>query len=157
MESSDKTHNDYCDSDSGVYPPEDFQGLWVEHWSDGQLKYRGQFALGGKRIGQHIAFWYNGNLQEVSYWIDGWVNGTVIIFNEDGSKETEKDFGEHGGRTRNWIERSYHSEGDVWNITTWKNDEIVAEWIHPETQKLFDEIGLDAIVENAVRRVYPEP
>jgi antitoxin component YwqK of YwqJK toxin-antitoxin module len=82
------------------YPPDDFEGVWIEHWPNGQLKFRGTYKKDGLRVGQHICFWENGVLREVSTWEQGWVTGTLIRFYEDGTRECEKEFGEHGGVTR---------------------------------------------------------
>ena len=144
------------DSRTGVYPPMDYEGLWIEHWPDGQLKFRGHFDRRNKRIGQHISFWENGVLQELSYWVEGYACGTVSWFREDGTKELERDFGEQGGKTRSWIERSFSISGRIYNVEVWTKGKCVAEWVDPETQKLFDEISLDDIVASAVREVYPD-
>ncbi len=156
MTTEENNYRNYADSCAGVYPPEDFDGLWVQHWSNGQLKYRGQYKPGRKRIGQHICFWENGVLQELSYWDDGWVTGTLLRFNEDGSKDSEKDYGVHGGVTRSWVERWFDLNSNVFNITVWKNDEMVAEWKDPETRRIWDEIGGDQIVERAVDQMDDE-
>jgi hypothetical protein len=146
----------YCDSRSGVYPPEEFAGLWIEYWPDGSLKYRGQFQSGQKRIGQHISFFENGVLDELSFWDEGWVCGTLIWFREDGSKECEMDYGEYGGRTRCWVERSYGIENDLWKVTVWEANRPHAEWKHPELRKIDAEIDFDKIVNDAVKQVYPD-
>jgi hypothetical protein len=156
MGSTNENYRNFGDSFSNVSPPEDFEGLWIEHWPDGTLKSRGAYQSGNKRIGQHISFWPNGELQEVSYWDEGWISGTLIVFREDGSKERERDYGEYGGRTRCWIERCYGASGDLWTVEVWKDDKMVAEWISPETREVFDEIDLEKIVDQAVKRVYPD-
>jgi hypothetical protein len=147
----------FCDSDSGVYPPEEFEGLWVEHWSNGQLKYRGLFKRNQMRIGQHISFFETGVLHELSYWQDGWVVGTVMSFREDGSKEYERDYGEHGGVTRSWTEKYYSAaSGALHSISVYRAEESIAEWMEPESRKLLDSLGIDKVVQDAVRMVYPD-
>ena len=156
MGEEQEAYRRYEDSCSGVWPPEDFEGSWVEHWPDGSLKYRGTYQSGRKRVGQHISFWENGVLQELSYWDDGWVCGTVIWFTEDGSKECEKDYGEYGGRTRSWIERLYLDGIQPSTIYEWKEGDIVAKWTRPDLREIEREIGFDKIVQDAVRQVYPD-
>jgi hypothetical protein len=152
MSANKDYYKNYCDSQSGVYPPDDFVGLLVEHWDNGQLKFRGRYEKGGKRVGQHICFWENGALQEVSYWTDGWVTGTTLWFREDGSKDCEKDYREHGGITRSWIERRYSIDDRLCRVFVWLDDVTKAEWIEPETRALDEEIGLNDIVDEAVRK-----
>jgi hypothetical protein len=157
MSEENDSYRDYCDSCSGVYPDMEFEGLLVEHWPNGNLKYRGEFKRDRKRVGQHICFHENGLLQEVGYWDDGWIIGTLIWFREDGSKECEKYFGQDGGHSRSWVERQYGwSNNDIWKLTVWKHDEIVGEWIEPELRKIEDEIGLDKMVDDAVKQLYPD-
>lgn len=150
------SYRDYGDSCSGVYPDESFEGLLVEHWSNGNLKYRGRFEQERKRIGQHLCFWESGALEELSYWDEGWICGTRIRFREDGSKDEESDFGEHGGRTRAWIDRNYSSDGTLYSIHVYKDDRIVADWLSPEHRAIWKEIGADKIIEDAVRQIYPD-
>jgi hypothetical protein len=156
MISDNYSYRNYGDSCSGVYPPEDFEGLWMEHWSNGQLKFRGQYKRKLKRVGQHISFYENGVLQEVSCWDEGWACGTVIWFREDGSKECEKDYGEHGGLTRSWTEKCYSMSGQLHAVRVHRDDKLVAEWVDPESRKLWEAIGADKIVEEAVKMVYPD-
>jgi hypothetical protein len=151
MNDPDTNYRNYGDTCAEVYPPEEFEGLWVEHWGNGQLKFRGAFKPGLKRIGQHICFWETGALQEVSYWDEGWVCGTLIRFNEDGTKEYEKDYGEYGGRTRSWTEKSYGVvTGELMSVIVWKDDDVIAEWHEPESRRMYEEIGGKALAEEIV-------
>jgi hypothetical protein len=143
------------DSSCGAFPDEDFEGLWIEHWPNGQLKFRGYFKKRHKRVGQHICFWPNGVLREVSFWDEGWVCGTVIWFREDGSKESEKDYGEFGSRTRSWTERWYGGESELWKVIVWRDGRPIAEWEDPQTRRIGNEVELDRIVNDAVKGVYP--
>lgn len=156
MEHTSDNCREYCDSGSGVYPDDAFEGLLVEHWPNAQLKYRGQFKKHGKRVGQHMCFYENGVLQELSYWNDGWVTGTAISFREDGSKEMERDFGEAGSRTRDWIERWYGYDGELWRVVVWSRNGVVAEWMSPLLRQIGDDIELDKIVDEAGKQVYPD-
>src|SRR5689334_4121988 len=122
MNTSAQNYRMYGDSCSGVYPPEEFEGLWLEHWPNGQLRFRGRFKKARKRIGQHISFWESGPVQELSCWDEGWICGTMIRFREDGSKECEKDYEECGGRTRSWIERCYSMNGEPSFVYIYRND-----------------------------------
>lgn len=151
--------NDYSrfsDSGCGVYPPDEFKGLWVEHWPNGILKFRGEFRKNGMKVGQHICFWENGALSEVSHWREGWVCGTLISFREDGSRQRERYYGEHGGRNRFWVERFYDEDSELYAIYVWKNEQIVSEWASPEELEMEKEIDIDRIVDEAVRQVYPD-
>lgn len=150
MNDPDDNYRNYGDSCALVYPPEEFEGIWVEHWRNGQLKFRGTFKQGVKRIGQHICFWETGALQEVSYWDEGWVCGTLLRFDEEGSRDCEKEFGEHGGRTRSWTERLYSPSGQLFLVAVWKNDEMIAEWHEPESRRMYEEIGDKALAEEIV-------
>jgi hypothetical protein len=149
-------YRDFGDSRSGVYPPEDFEGLWVEHWPNGQLKFRGQYKKGEMRVGQHMSFYENGVLDEISSWSEGWMHGTVLWFREDGSKEREKDYGEAGGTTQSWTERWYGLDSDLWKVEIYKDGKVVSEWTHPEVREIWKTIDADKIVQDAVRMVYPD-
>ena len=156
MNDNDESYLHNPDSRTGVYPPMEFEGLWIEHWPNGQLKFRGHFDRRNMRIGQHISFWENGVLQELSFWNEGFACGTITWFREDGSKEVERDFGEYGGRTRSWIERFFSVSGPLSYLCLWKEDVLVAEWTRPDLRELEKEIDLDGIVKEAVRMVYPD-
>jgi hypothetical protein len=149
-------YREYCDSRSGVYPPDDFEGIWIEHWPQGTLKYRGEFQKNAKRVGQHICFWVNGVLDELSFWKDGWICGTVLWFRDDGSRECEKNYGEVGGKRRTWVERLYGEDSRLFTIFVWKNHEIVSEWTEPELLELEKQVDIDKIIDDAVRQVYPD-
>jgi len=149
-------YRDLPDSCSGVYPPEDFEGLWSEHWPNGQLKFRGEYKSRRMRVGQHLSFWENGVLKEISYWDQGYACGTVIWFCEDGSKECEKEYGEHGARIRSWIERTYMKDNGIFSIHVWKADQLIATWTRPELREIVDEVGMDDIAAEAVRELYPD-
>ena len=155
MSNEDDNYRSFGDSCSGVYPPEEFEGLWVENWPNGQLKFRGQFKKNRRRVGQHLSFWESGALQELSYWDDGWVCGTLVRFGEDGTRECEKDYGEHGGRTRSWTERCYSLDGELYSLFVWKNGDIIARWTRPELRKIEEQIGFNKIIQDAVKMVYP--
>lgn len=155
MNVTDEKYRYFCDSCSGVYPPDHFEGLWLETWPNGRLKYRGEFKEGGRRIGQHISFFVNGVLQEVATWNDGWICGTVLWFRSDGTKEYEKDFGEHGGVTRCWTERCYTLSGGVYATRIYRDGEIVSEQVTPEIHNLMKHINIDAIIQGEVDKLYP--
>lgn len=147
-------YRNYSDSSSGVYPDINFEGMLLETWPGGSLKYRGEFRKGRMRIGQHMSFWQSGALQEISYWRDGWVCGTLIFFRSDGTKEFEKDFGETGGKRRFWTKRNFGLDGDLVGINVYKDQVIVAQWDTPEMDQLKEEIGFDEIMKQAVRRAF---
>jgi hypothetical protein len=154
---NDTCYQAYQDSCSGVYPDSEFEGLHVEHWPNGQLKYRGEFRKGRMRVGQHICFWENGVLQEVGSWDEGWVCGTLMRFNADGSRDCETDFGADGGRTRSWIERSYGARSRApWHVILQKNGELVHEWIEAELRDVYGTIDADKIIEEALKQFFPE-
>jgi hypothetical protein len=152
----DEGYRNYGDTCSGIYPPEDFEGLWVEHWPNGQLKFRGEYKKRNMRNGQHLCFWENGVLRELSYWERGWVTGTLIRFYEDGTKECERDYGEHGGVIRSWTEHAFSIRGRLSYINVWKNDEIVARWGRPDLLEIEEEIGVDKLIEEEIKRLYPD-
>jgi hypothetical protein len=158
MHDTTRSYRDVYDSAVAVYPPEDFEGLWTEHSSAGQLTYRGEFKKGRMRIGQHISFWDSGLLREISVWDEGWVCGTLISFYEEGSKQFEKDFGEYGGRIRCWTERSYgFGNGQLMSVTVWKDGHILAEWVNPESRRIWKEIDGDKIVAESFARFIDNP
>jgi hypothetical protein len=146
----------YSDSGAMIYPPQEFEGLWLEHWKNGRCKYRGAFRKGGQRIGQHAAFWENGALQEVSYWDEGWATGTFLVFRDDGSKESERDYGEYGGRSRAWVAKFYSASGQLSSVEVWKSNELIAEWMRPDLRDIADEIELEKGIEDAVKKLYPD-
>lgn len=160
----DKTYSDFYDFDSGFYAPnEEYQGVLESYAPNGQLLFRGEFEKGEKRIGQHISFWDNGNLKEVSYWVDGWIHGTQLWFDEDGSLSVERFFGENGGRHRRWIERHYRhfrncedESGKVWWIELYEDDSLQAEWIDDDSRKLSEDGDLDTTIRRAVKKYFPE-
>ena len=156
MGRADDNYRQYCDSCCGVYPDDDFEGVRIDYWPNGQLKFRGEYKKGEKRIGQHVCLYPNGVLQEVSYWNDGYACGTVIRFREDGSKESETDYSENGGRTRSWKERSYHIDGTLYAVEVCKDGQVVAEWLDGEVRKILDAIDADGLVDEAVKLVHPE-
>jgi hypothetical protein len=156
MTSGPAFQNDQGDSCSGVFPPLNFQGLWTESWPNGQLKFRGQFETGIRRIGQHISFYENGVLQEVSFWDQGWVCGTVLWFRDDGTKEYERDYGEHGGMTRSWTEKYFSNSGDLRSVRVYRDDKLIAECRDSVSRDLWQKIGGDNIVDDAVRMVYAD-
>lgn len=156
-----RSYSDFC---SGWYAPsEDFSGVLEEHDPNGQLLFRGTFERGERRIGQHIAYWDNGNLKEISYWVDGWICGTQLLFDEDGALSNERFFGDRGGRLRTWVERHYrhfqyreNDSGKVWWIEFYENNELKAEWIDSETREFEKENDWDAMALRAVKRFFPE-
>jgi|GEM_PF-4500431 len=152
----DPSYRNYGDSCSGVYPPEDFEGVWTERWRNGQIKFRGQYSAGLKRIGLHVSFYENGVLQEVSYWNDGWACGTTLWFRDDGSKEYEKDYGEHGGMTRCWTEKYFSISGALGAVRVYRDDKLFAEWLNQETRNVLDQINADQVIQDAVNKLYPD-
>jgi antitoxin component YwqK of YwqJK toxin-antitoxin module len=105
--STNHDYSEFNDSGSGVYPDAEFHGIYEEYWPNGKLKYRGEFEALRKRVGQHVAYWENGFVKEISYWLDGWVCGTVSRFYENGVRDEELHYGERGSRTRAWVGYSF--------------------------------------------------
>jgi len=94
-------------------------------------------------------------LQELSVWEDGYATGTVIWFREDGTKDTERDFGVNGGKTRSWAEREYGWDNNIYEITVWRNGEKVYEWLRPDMRKWVEESGLKRRIDKIVKSFYP--
>jgi hypothetical protein len=146
----DNAYREFCDSRTEVYPDDDFEGVKTEVWPDGTLRFRGMFKKGARRVGQHISFWENGLLEEISYWDDRWPSGTTLWFYNNGTKECEKDYGVYGGRTREWVERHFDEHGTLFMVLVYRNDSIVAEWIEPSVRKDLVDVGSDDIIERAL-------
>lgn len=156
MSTDNKVPTGFASPGFELYPRDDFDGLWEVLWTNGRIRFRGTYKRGLKAIGQHLFFWENGNLAEISYWQDGFPSGVEIKFREDGSKESEKDYGEHGGYTKSWTERLYDStNSQLFMLTVVTNNKVVAEWTRPDMREIFDQIELNKCVEEAVNRVYP--
>jgi hypothetical protein len=58
--------------------------------------------------------------------------------------------------TRSWIERWHGLDGDLWKVKVLNCNEVIAEWIHPQIQKIKAQIDFDSIVQDAVKMVYPD-
>lgn len=161
---SEKTYRDFSDFDSGYYAPsEDFEGVLESHDPNGQLLFRGEFEKGEKRVGLHIAYWDNGNVKEVSYWADGWICGTQLWFDQNGTLETERFFGESGGKKRRWIERHYahmREPGNealkVWSIEVYENDELLKEWTDEDIVDSEAEARIEESARLAIKKFFPE-
>jgi hypothetical protein len=153
---SDIDNDRYSGASSlNVYPPDDFEGVWTERWRDGQLKTRGAYKKGGLRIGQHLHFWQNGALREVSYWVQGCVSGTLLLFHEDGTRESEFDYGEEGARRGSYTQRSYSIDGRLSYLYVWQNYIIVSRWGRADLLDLEKAIGADERIEKAISKLYP--
>ena len=131
---SDANWRRIVDPGYGVYPEKDFDGVWEVLYPNGQLKFRGAYK-NGKELGQHLCYWENGVVAEVSFWDEGFVYGTVLKFREDGSKQAEEDWGEYGGRTKSWTARIYDTNSQLAFVTVRKNDQVIAEWTRPDLRE----------------------
>lgn len=140
-----------------IFVADDFSGIYVEHWPNGQLCYRGCFEAGCKQVGTHVYFWENGNVCELAYWRNGLPVGTMHRFFENGIRQLERDYGEDGASTQSWVEKDYgfHS-GELLSITVYKNGAIFSEWREPRTQEIWDSIGGDKAVEDFAKRFFHE-
>jgi len=146
MSTHDDDYRNFGDSCSGVYPPDVFEGVLVEFWPNGQPKYRGRFEKNSRRTGQHISFWETGALQEVAFWKGGWVYGTMLRFRKNGSKDSERDYGQDGARTRSWTIRSYDLDSDLSIVKRIEDDTVVSKWVRPDIQELMNLVDVDSIV-----------
>lgn len=73
---------DYGD---GLYPDENFTGIWEVSWPNGRLKVRGEYVE-GKEVGKYECFWENGKIAQegqhengecVGDWFDYWEDGKL--------------------------------------------------------------------------------
>ena len=126
---SEEEYRNYAVTDAGVYPDEAFEGELVEHWDNGLLKFKGKFDQGRKRTGLHVCYWENGALHEVAYWRDGWNVGTLLRFRENGTRQTERNFGENGSQSQSWTEKRFGSDGQQIATEEWKDGSLIAKWV----------------------------
>ena len=134
---------------------ENFSGLYEVLWDDGTLRYRGRFLVNLTRVGQHIEFWANGNIREVSYWVDGTICGTALTFYEDGLRENVIDYPEFGADQDSWLSRSYGAgTGDLISMDKMFADRFTREniWKLKRIKDAFEDIDFEAIANEAVQQ-----
>ena len=152
MTANDKSYKDYADTCAQIYPPDDFEGLLIKRWSNGQLKFRGYFDKGRMRQGQHLLFWESGILEEVSHWKDGWAVGTLLRYRENGSKEEEIQYGSNGGRLQEYTCWSYRSSNEPLCVKELRNYESAWMWMDPEFASNWESFGGD----NRIKELWNE-
>lgn len=134
-----------------VVPDESYEGLVELFHDNGRLKYRGNFAE-GIRIGQHIEYWENGNVLELSYWKDGWIVGTALRFHENGVRYEEEYYSEDGSKDGSRTCRTYSEDEDKMIIVTEFGPEGSKEvWVDEDYAKSRPPVD-PSIAEDAVRK-----
>lgn len=158
-----------CASFFSLHEPEpanDFCGFWEEHYPHGQLKYRGKFYGNRERRGQHVLYYENGNVQELSTWHEGWPVGTWSIYSEEGYLMTTIELGELGAKASTYIEKVFSTQfgfGHVetyvsrpYSIRAWKDGELVWRWACEKSKRYSGPGGEELIYFDALKIVFPE-
>lgn len=127
-----RTHRHKTQDDDMVWPPDDFTGVWIVEWPNGQLKFRG-FYLKGKAEGDCDCFWSNGNLAQEGQRQDGECVGTWVDYLLDGTKSKETEYFSPGNFDVRW----FTPNGQVREV------EIVRVGCKRETKKLIPDDSLE--------------
>lgn len=108
------------DHGDGVWPPDDFTGLWEVYWPNRQLKYRAHY-INGEEHGKVTCWWENGNLAQTGVREHGVCKGIWPDYWEDGTKfkETEYQDGD------NFVVRWYDGDGNLERADIWVDGEEV--------------------------------
>jgi hypothetical protein len=78
--------NKRIDYGDGLYPPDNFTGIWEVYWPNGRLKWR-SFYKNGKAEGEHLCLLDNGVIAQngqningecVGDWFDYWEDGQLF-------------------------------------------------------------------------------
>ena len=134
--------------DYGPSPKADFEGVLTEEWPSGRLRFRGAFRKFCTRVGQHVALWENGIVREISHWVDGYPTGARTTYYEDGERNEEVFYGEHGARRGNIVCRSY-VEDQLNHACRYEGNELVQQFVSQEDLELSDELGVDQMMKDA--------
>ena len=151
--------NEFFESALSVCPPDEFEGLYQERYPDGQLKYRGFFEKNCVRTGQHLEFWPNGFVKEISYFANNRIVGTSLNFYENGTRESEQDYLENGSKKGNWIEKNYGSEtGMLLSIYRNIGNDSESLWLHANVEKIESEFReeWDQMIQDSVQDFFRE-
>jgi hypothetical protein len=126
------------------------EGIYVERWPNGVVKYQGIFAKGRKRMGQHAAYSDTGFVMELSYWIEGELKGVLLRFDENGERDDELNFGESGWRSGTYLRRTFVDD-EVYGIEKYEDFCSTSEVEHTKSARVWREIDIDGILERARR------
>ena len=108
-----------------TYKDGKFDGLFVQHYDNGQLKDKVTFK-DGKPDGPYVEYWDSGRLAKKLTYKDGNEEGPWISYYHTGQlfqKGTYKDGNEEGP----WV--NYHSNGQLDNKGTYKDDKREGPWV----------------------------
>ena len=132
--------------------PADFEGILTEEWSSGKVRFRGAFRKFCTRVGQHVAFWENGIVREISHWVDGYPTGTRATYYEDGERNEEVFYGEQGARHGNIVCRSFLDD-KLNHVCRYENNELAQQFVTQESIDLSDKLGFDQMMKDAVEEL----
>ena len=101
------------DHGEGVYPPDDFTGLWEVCWPNENPKFRGVFR-NGEPDGISTCWWENGQISQTGRSEAGECKGVWSDFDEDGEKFKETEYIDSKNFSVRWYEDGEVRETECW-------------------------------------------
>ncbi len=99
--------------EEGLYPPEDYCGVWEVYWPNRQLKYRACY-VDGKENGEVKCWWENGILAQSGWRDHGECRGLWTDYFEDGARYKETEYRDNDNFVVRWYSNGTIDRTEVW-------------------------------------------